>query len=359
MVHLPRLHPWLAMAALLGATLMSPAAPAPPPSGGSIEKYLPDDTEAVAVVNVKQVVASPLFVKNYKKPLEALLASPAVAAWLKDSGLNPLRDVQRATVFMARSLDPGRPTYGPALGLLLQGRFDTAPLRAKMSERARALPKVVKALGTGANPLYEINISWAGRPTPLFVGLVDRGTILVTFRKDAFGVMRDKGAGKKKTAFKYPALARMLKDLKPGVSLGVVATREAAYMTSYRTTSKPAGGDRTEVKHHTLGDDGLEAFQAAATLAADFKGRITVTAVDAEKAKTMAASLSGFLKLSVASLKEGATRLPDRESILKGLEAIKVRGAGAKIIVEAEGDEAVLEGLWRTTGMGRMFQRPR
>lgn len=341
----------LLVLALLASGLTARAAPAPPVTISPVEKYLPDDTNAVAVLNVKQVLASPLFVKHYKKELEELLKNPAAADWLKDSGIDPLRDVQRATLFMARSVDSMPPQA--AVSLLLQGRFDTGKLRAKMKERAKALPEVVKIHGAGVNSLYEIDLPWLG---PLFVGQVDRGTILLTFRKDAFDVMRDKAAGKK-TALKYLALGRMLKDLNPGVSLVVVATRDTAFGVGYTTAG--IGTKRvSEVKYHTLGEDGIEGVQATATLAADFRFRAAVTAPNAAGAKAMAKRVSRSLKKAVAVSKELAAKAPDAAVVVKALEALKVRAAGATCIVEAEGGRELFEGLLQSTGIKRAFPKP-
>ena len=63
---------------VLGLTVLTvvPVLSAPllpkPNAGLNLERYLLDDTDFLAVVNVKQIVASPMVVKHFKKPLVLL-----------------------------------------------------------------------------------------------------------------------------------------------------------------------------------------------------------------------------------------------------------------------------------------------
>src|SRR5919202_323461 len=99
----------LAALTLLGFTLAAPSAPVPRPGGPSVpklEKYLLDDTDFVLLVNVKQVLSSPMYKKNFEKLVEEFLKQPAAQAILQDAGFDPLKDVEWAAVYTGRSCHP-------------------------------------------------------------------------------------------------------------------------------------------------------------------------------------------------------------------------------------------------------------
>src|SRR5262245_23171405 len=83
---LPR-RAWLVAAVVLLA--------APPAPAAELDKYLLDDTDFVLSMNVKQVLSSPAFTKHYQKQVEELLKMEPVQRVLKDSGFDPLKDVDR------------------------------------------------------------------------------------------------------------------------------------------------------------------------------------------------------------------------------------------------------------------------
>src|SRR5262249_43833652 len=121
---LPPCRAGLLALALVAAAPAAPAAPVPaqapvPPLG----KYLPDDTDFVAVVNVKQVVASPLFSKHFLKMAEAALKGEQAQRFLKGAGLDPLKDVDRVLVVLSRSCwNDARPGRNEGPVFIFQGR---------------------------------------------------------------------------------------------------------------------------------------------------------------------------------------------------------------------------------------------
>jgi hypothetical protein len=70
------------------------------------EKYLLDDANFVLSVNVKQLLQSPLFTKHHQKQVEELLKTEGAQAVLKDTGFDPLRDVEELVVVMGKSSFP-------------------------------------------------------------------------------------------------------------------------------------------------------------------------------------------------------------------------------------------------------------
>src|SRR5262249_27677055 len=105
---------------LLAGLLATVAAPA---WAGETNKYLPDATEGVVTVNVRQMLDAPL-VKNNLDTLKALLlATGNVQKVFDDLGFDPFTDIDRVTVAINEV-----PTKSL---VLVQGKFDPAKITAK------------------------------------------------------------------------------------------------------------------------------------------------------------------------------------------------------------------------------------
>src|SRR5262245_31713112 len=92
----------LALATLLLAAARLPAPPLPAGTAGgltALEKYLTDDVTLVGVANVKAALASPMH-KKLKKELAAVAGHELFTRYLKEFGVKPLEDVDRAVFVM-------------------------------------------------------------------------------------------------------------------------------------------------------------------------------------------------------------------------------------------------------------------
>src|SRR5689334_14245666 len=91
-----RLHRWFL--ALLALAVVVPV------RTSDFEKYLLDDTDAVLTINVKQLVGSTAYTKNLQKKIEDQLKALPAQMVLKDSGFDPLKDIERVTLVTGRSV---------------------------------------------------------------------------------------------------------------------------------------------------------------------------------------------------------------------------------------------------------------
>src|SRR5215472_6282968 len=140
-----------------------------------LDPYLPEDSEVVINVNVRQIVDSTLFKNNaLEAAQEALRGNDQIQDILKDLGFDPFKDFDRLIVAAPIGAENDR-------GLLIaHGRFDAAKFKAKGEEAAKDNPdnlKITKILG-GKHTLYEVNTP--DLDSPLFVALAGRDTILVS-----------------------------------------------------------------------------------------------------------------------------------------------------------------------------------
>src|SRR5437879_5962078 len=125
----------LVAAALLVLSSAAQAAPAPDEPAVKIDKYLPDVTGGVFVVDVKQILASKAFTKDVKKQIEDVLKMEEVQNVLKDSGFDPLKDVDRIILAITSGKEE---MTGPFF--VVEGRFDAAKFTAKAKELAEKFP---------------------------------------------------------------------------------------------------------------------------------------------------------------------------------------------------------------------------
>ncbi len=109
---------------------LSAFAAAAPARAAELDKYLPEDTEMVVSVNVRQVLDSEFYKKNVGDAArDALNGVEQVPEILKDLGFDPFKDLDRVIVAAPGGAEQDR-------GLLIaHGRFDLDKFRAKAEQR--------------------------------------------------------------------------------------------------------------------------------------------------------------------------------------------------------------------------------
>ena len=158
--------PCLALVVLLPRV----AAAAPP------DPFLPDDTQAVASVQLRELRQAPA-VKKYLGPdLEKWLGrGPAgsVAGLLRGLKVEPLQDIDRLTV----AVTPDR------FLLIARGRFDPAAVGSAAEKLARKEPDVLRIHGDGARSLYEYREPNGAVPA-VFLRFLDGETAVASTSRD-------------------------------------------------------------------------------------------------------------------------------------------------------------------------------
>lgn len=179
-----------------------------------VEKYLPDNTEAVLVVYVHQILEAPVFQKVFRGLLATSLKdnpdTQPLAGFLKDGGL---RDLSRLTV----AFPPGAPERKGLV--IVRGRFDLAKLKPLAKVLAQDTPLTLKIRPADKVPLLEILID--DPPTAdLFAAFPEEEVLVVSPSRDAVLDAIAKGAGRKTT--------RLNKDLQ--ALLDQVDTRQSIWL---------------------------------------------------------------------------------------------------------------------------------
>src|SRR5262249_35733260 len=149
-------------------------------SGQAIDKHLPDDTDFLVVVNVKEITRSKLFTKHLQGDVEKLLGRAEVRPYLKDAGIDVLKDVEQVLVCMGKSCyskSPRSGEDGPVV--LFQGRFDKAKVDAQLAKLAKD-GKGMQAVEHKKAKFYRLG----GPDGGPYVAALDKNTLLLCGSKE-------------------------------------------------------------------------------------------------------------------------------------------------------------------------------
>jgi hypothetical protein len=304
---------------LIAAALFALALPL---CAAEVEKYLPEDTEVILVVNAKQLLDSPLVKKHFLEHIRGHLKSnDEVTKILESLGFDPLKDVTRITVALSM-------VGSEAKGLIIaHGRFDKAKFEAKAEEVAKDKSDSLKIHKDGEHKFYEVKVD--GGEKPLFIGVLDSMTIVASPEKqhvlDAFSKGEAKKAPKKE-------LQELIEKADANQSLWFAATANAFLKGDFSSDDK-AKKNLEKMHNITAGvvvDKGIKVAFAIATKSPANAKEL------AEELKEGLSQAKGLLAL-VAEQNKGLAPLVDT------VGSLRVNTDGSAITLNSEISEDLLE----------------
>jgi hypothetical protein len=307
--------------ALAGLLLAAPARAVEP------EKLLPNDTEVVITINVKQMLTSDLAKKlPVDKLKEHVKGNEEANKILTDLGFDPFADLDSITTALSSGSEPDK-------GLVIvHGKFDVAKFKAKAEQVAKDMEGVLKihkvpdGLG-GQTELYEVNAP--GSPQASFVALIGKDTLVASAGKDYVQDAIDKAAGKKKSGLENKELQALLGRMDAKQSLWVAVLGS--------TLAKSPFANAEEAKQVI---DKLQDAIAGVTIDKDIKLQVSVSAKSADDAKDLGEKLKEYLNKAtgVALLFAGDNKaLSPLIDLLKSVKP-SVKGKVVGLQVEISGD---------------------
>ena len=332
-----------------------------------------------AVVNVKQITAWTPFQKQIQDQIQQLLKADEAQKVLKDTGLDPLRDIDRVILVSAadsykilqspmmapkvpappvpQPIKPGPAGAAPAAAppgvavppppppafvssstdspfgfpsfILIQGKFDADKLEAKAKQTAKDMPGLIQSHMVGGIELWDVT---AAPNQHVYLAMLDKGTILMTGLESQALEALDKANGKRKTDLKDKTVGDALAKLDPKAALQVTAS--GALITQVTVQTNPKGGLTTTTK--TLRDDGFEGYRGTVGLGdADVHYELTMTAKDADKAKETAKNMTDGVAKGIQEAKDHPEKVPkELLPLVDALKAVKIAASGDTISVE-------------------------
>jgi len=309
--------------AVLAVTGPLQAAPGPTDELAKIDKYLPDETVAVFVLNMKPIRESKVYAKGIEKVVNELLKTnelqwllkevglkrDQVQSILNDAGLDPLNDIDR--VILAKR--PGREGMSAPF-LVAEGRFDPDKILAAadtLSKNSGTQYKARKPYEIGKAKVFEVvySLGFLGEGTAFVATILNKNTLIFAATTEEIEQAVEKAAGKKETEFKVEGLAKLIDK-----------------MDSKKALTVACAGEKSLI------DDGIESVTASFTVTDVINAKVVVTAKDAEAAKKINAQYAeGLAELT----RQFGTR-KDPKPVLDVLKGIKQSRKELAITLEAQ-----------------------
>jgi hypothetical protein len=250
-------------------------------------KYLPDDTELLLTINVKQMLDSDL-VKSQKDKLEQikkliqekLPGDNQAQKYLEKAGFDPFKDFGSLTFAMPASKDPEN------IFVLVDGNFDAKKIEETAKAAAADHGDVIKINKLGKHLSFEISPPGDKR---IYGVLLNSTTMAFCGSKQAMQGAIDRATGDKKGALKKE-VSTLLQGTNNKQSLNFVATGSALT----KLASEAPGGAGQQAADLLKQINGVS---GAITITKDVQLQVNVAAQTAEKAKEYATQAEQGLKI--------------------------------------------------------------
>lgn len=278
---------WLLFLGLTLAALV-PALPVP---GAEIDKYIPDDTQIVVSVHVRQILDSPVFKKFAQgKAEEALKGKGDVQAMLSALGLNPLKDINSITASVPGEVKPTDPKWQ----VIIHGSFEADKLHAAADKFIESNPDGLKVSKEGEARIYELKDNKSGNN--FYASLLNKEVLVVAGTKDYLTQALAKAGGGKEGEVKnnLRSLVGTL-DGKQSIWLAVIVPDEVK-----QQLARLAAGNAQMAGIPSK----LESLSGGITLSDDVKVNLRIKTSDAKTAKDLKVLLEGFKGLAVFGISQ-------------------------------------------------------
>ena len=296
------------------------------------DKYLPEDTNGVISLNVRQVVDSPLFKKTYLPILQKeLKAKPELQTQLKDIGFDPFKDIDRVQIAIAESCErEGGKEAG--VFVVFQGRFDPAKIHTKIAVLAPHIDKALLAHKVGNNILYEFNAD----ERSFFFALPDKNSLVFATRKEPVRDALERATGKKKVPLRYKDVQDLVTKTDAKQALWLVATGRTTLQ--FETVfAGPKGKKVEQMARKTLADSGVYEVSGGFWVTDGVKGAFGIKVQNEQAAKAVSEALSNELAKTIDKGFDGALATEPRLAPLREfLKEMVINGDGKHIVIQSE-----------------------
>jgi hypothetical protein len=293
-----------------------------------IDKYLPDDTNGVISLNLRQVIDSPLFKKTYLPVLQKELKAKAeIQKQLQDLGFDPFRDSDRLVLALAESCERQSANPEPGFFVIFHGRFDPARLHATLGQISTAAPQVLRIQKGTTGNVYELNAEGKS----FFFAIPDKTTIVFTARKEPVAIALERVSGKKKPQLTYKDVQELITKTDGKQALWLVGTGRTAleFQAGF-------GNDKGKMVRKTLGDQGISDASGGFWLTENLKGAFAVNVQNAAAAKALSDALTVELAKSIEKGFDGTLDARRLLPVREFLKEMVIAGDGKHIVIQSE-----------------------
>jgi hypothetical protein len=314
----------------LGLAALLLAAPA---RAADLEKLLPNDTEAIFTINVKQILNSALVKKvGLDKVKDAIKNLDQVQKILDQLGFDPFKDIDS---IVAAGPGPGAETDK---GLsIIKGNFDVDKFKEVATAAAKDHPDHLELVkvpdGLGGN--YELyKVSHPEIPNPFYVSIASKQYLLIALAKDYVIDAQEKLAGRKKTNLKSKEMAALIGRLDPKQSLSLATIGKAL--------------EKGPLAEQEKGKEIIEKLDDVifgVTIDKDIDVVLAVTAKDEKAAEALDDEIRNGLNLALGAAAFVASQKKELAPLVDVLKSIKPKTKGKNITVTVKFEGEDLEKL--------------
>jgi hypothetical protein len=295
-----------------------------------VDKYLPEDTEAVLTINVRQILDAPFIKKDAFADLhKALEDRGGNLKHLKDLDLDPQKDLDSIVVTNSNG-DPDRSL------LIVHGRFEVTRFEAKAAEIAKAQPEQwsVTTIPDGTGGQYKVlkSSKWYDfsgvKPTlknkPAYIALLDKRVLVASPSKDLVIDALDKAKGRKKPALKSKELGGLLEKANGKQSLWI------AVLPSALGKILPLDDDssiRDELQK-------IDAISGGFTIDDEVKLEIALAVKDGDTARELTTEINEGLNIALTLVALASHEKKELEPALDALKSLRATAKGNTIILK-------------------------
>jgi len=309
----------------LGLTALLLTAPA---RAADLEKLLPNDTEVISTINIKQILDSALVKKlDIDKVKQAIKDKEEAQKVLDALGFDPFKDLESIT-----AAGPGGNETDKGL-VIIKGNFDVAKFKAAAEAAAKDHKDVIEIekVPDGLGGKYEMyKVSPPELPNSFYVSIASKDYILIAPAKDYLIDAHDKLAGRKKTTLKSKEMAALLSHIDPKQSISVAIVSKAL--------EKSPLADQEKVKEIL---DKLDDVIFSVTIDKDVDLALRITAKTAKDAEDLDDKIKDGLNAALGFAALIATQKKELAPLVDVLKAIKpkTKDKTITVTVKFEGEE--------------------
>jgi hypothetical protein len=283
-----------------------------------IPKYLPNATEGLLTVNVKQFLEAPL-VKDKIGTLKLLFngyGGPVQKA-LEEIGVDPFADLERVGV----AVPNGQPEN---CLVFVQGKFDVEKIKTRAEKLAKEHKELFAETKEGAYAFWELTPP--GKDTKVYLALLDDKVVVASGNRGVVVEALEKKAGKRNLEINQE-FARLLAKANLDATVSFVGM-------PFQLASAGVGGE-------LFGR--LQNVMASLAVTDEIKVDLVLNARNQDEAKIVLQMAKGYLNQAKTFLQVQASKNPDVKPAVEAVDGFQVEQTGNTVTIRGRLSKELLE----------------
>jgi len=292
-------------------------------------KLLPNDTELVFTINLKQILSSEVAKANKalldfaKQAIEQKLEDNPSSKYLKKANFNFLTDLHSITVAMPVGRD-----FGEGV-IVLEGKFDAEKIEAAATEASQEAGGGLKVIEIANTKAFQVTPKEDEKT--IYVGILNKKTMIACTSKADFATAVARLSGSEKSDFKAE-FKSAVSAINSKQSISVAAT--SAALAKLADKAPEGAGDQARQAAVFLKQ--LDGFSVAITIQKDIDFQVGVISKDAKQSMDFA----NLVNLAVGGFRaKVAEKAKDDEkaaAALSVLKSVTATASGSTLMIRGQ-----------------------